>query len=92
MSMISKRKKCCNDPDICCYLSGCFAFPPQKRYINSFIKQIYLTYFGEPLGDQAKSLTSYQVCTTCVETLRSWSQGKNVKLMFGSERTKKSRG
>ena len=46
-------------------------------------KKIYLTYFGVPLGDQDKSWTPHQVCTTCVETLRSWSQGKNAKLKFG---------
>ena len=68
--MTSKRRKCCNDPDIFCYICGCFTLPPQRRNINSFIKKIFLAYFG------------VQVCTTCVETLRSWSQGKNVKLKF----------
>ena len=83
MFVTSKRRKCCNDPDIFCYICGCFALPPQRRNINSFIKKIFFAYFGVPLGDQDKSLAPHQVCTTCVETLRSWSQGKNVKLKFG---------
>ena len=58
-------------------------YQPQRRNINSFIKKIYLAYFGVPLGDQDKSWAPHQVCTTCVETLRSWSQGKNAKLKFG---------
>ena len=83
MFVISKRRKCCNDPDIFCYICGCFTLPPQRRNINSFIKKIYLAYFGVPLGDQDKSWALHQVCTTCVEILRSWSQGKNAKLKFG---------
>ena len=83
MFVTSKRRKCCNDPDIFCYICGCFTLPPQRRNINSFIKKIYLTYFELPLGDQNKSWAPHQVCTTCVKTLRSWSQGKNAKLKFG---------
>ena len=83
MSTTSKRRKCCNNPDIFCYICGCFTLPRQRRNINSFVKRIYLAYFGVPLGDQDKSWAPHQVCTTCVETLRSWSQGKNAKLKFG---------
>ena len=83
MFVTSKRRKCCNDPDILCYICGCFTLPPQRRNIISFIKKIYLAYFGVPLGDQDKSWAPHQVCTTCVKTLRSWSQGKNAKLKFG---------
>ena len=83
MFVTSKRRKCCNDPDIFCYICDCFTLPPQRCNINSFIKKIYLAYFGVPLGDQDKSWGPHQVCTTCVETLRSWSQGKNAKLKFG---------
>ena len=83
MFVTSKRRKCCNDSDIFCNICGCFTLPPQRRNINSFIKKICLTYFGVPLDDQDKSWAPYQVCTTCVETLRSWSQGKNAKLKFG---------
>ena len=46
-------------------------------------KKIYLAYFGVLLGDQDKNWAPHQVCTTCVKTLRSWSQGKNAKLKFG---------
>ena len=38
---------------------------------------------GVLLGDQEKSWAPHQVCTTCVETLISWSQGKNAKLKVG---------
>ena len=83
MSTTSKRRKCCNNPDIFCYICGCFTLPRQRRNINSFVKRIYLAYFGVPLGDGDKSWAPHQVCTTFVETLRSWSQGKNAKLKFG---------
>ena len=60
-----------------------FTLPPQRRNINSFIKKIYLAYFGVPLDDQDKSWAPHQVCTMCVKTLRPWSQAKNAKLKFG---------
>ena len=81
--MTSKRRKCCYDPNIFCYICGCFTLPPQSRTINSFIKKLYLAYFGVPLGDQDKSWAPHKVCTTCVKTWRSCSQGKNAKLKFG---------
>ena len=83
MSATSKRRKCCNDPDIFCYICGCFTLPPQRRNITTFIKRMYLAYFKVRLGDQDKSWAPHKVCTTCVETLRCWSQGKNAKLQFG---------
>ena len=73
MFVTSKQRKCCNDPDIFCYICGCFTLSPQRRNINSFIKKIYLAYFGVPLGDQEESRAPHQVCTTCVEALKSWS-------------------
>ena len=45
MSMTSKRRKCCSDPNAFCYICGCFTYPRQRRNINSFIKRIYLAYF-----------------------------------------------
>ena len=60
-----------------------FTLPSRKRIIKSFIKKFYLAYFGVPLGDQDKSWAPHQVCTTYVEILRSWSQGKNAMLKFG---------
>ena len=83
MSTTSKRRKCCNDPDIFCYICGCSTLSPQRSNINSIFKKIYLAYFGVPHGDQEKSWALHQVCTTCAEALRSWSQGKNTKLEFG---------
>ena len=83
MSTTSKRRKCCNDPDIFCCICGCYTSPPQRGNINSFIKRIYPAYFGVPLGDQDKSWALHQVCSTCAEILRSWSQEKNAKIKFG---------
>ena len=83
MSTTSKRRKCCNDPDIFCYICGCFTISSQKRNINSFIKRIYFAYFGVPLGDQDKGWAPHQACTMCAKTSRSLSQGKNAKVKFG---------
>ena len=44
---------------------------------------MYLAYFKVHLGNQDKSWAPHIVCKTCVETLRSWTQGKNAKLKFG---------
>ena len=35
------------------------------------------------LRDQDKALVPNKVCTSCVETLRSWSHGKDKHLPFG---------
>lgn len=83
MSTPSKRRKCCNDPDIFCYICGYFTLAPRRRNITTFVKRVYRAYFKVPLGDQDKNWAPHKVCTTCVETLRSWSQGKNAKLKFG---------
>ncbi|XP_018412291.1 PREDICTED: leucine-rich repeat-containing protein 43 [Nanorana parkeri] len=55
----------------------------QRRNINTFVKKVYLAYFKVRLGDQDKNWGPHKVCKTCVETLRSWSKGKNAKLKFG---------
>lgn len=83
MASTSQRRKCCNHPDIFCYICGNFTLKDQRRNINIFVKKMYLAYFKVPLGDQDKSWAPHKVCKTCVETLRSWSQGKNAKLKFG---------
>ena len=47
------------------------------------MKKAYLSYFKMKLGDQDKSWAPHAVCKTCVEMLRSWTQGKNVQMNFG---------
>uniref|UniRef100_A0A0K2UAY3 Putative LOC100197081 [Hydra vulgaris] n=1 Tax=Lepeophtheirus salmonis TaxID=72036 RepID=A0A0K2UAY3_LEPSM len=83
MSRSSRRRKCCSDPYIFCYICACFTLSPQRRNIAHFVESVYLAYFKVPLGDQNKKWAPYIVCTTCLETLRSLSQGKNAKLKFG---------
>ena len=50
-----KRRKCCNDPDIFCYICGNFILPSQRKNITEFIRQVYLAFFKVPLGDQDKA-------------------------------------
>lgn len=83
MATTSERRKCSNDPDIFCYICGSFTLQDQRRNINTFVKKVYLAYFKVRLGDQDKNWAPHKVCKTCVETLRSWSKGKNAKLKFG---------
>ena len=78
-----KRRKCCNDPDIFCYICENFILPSQRKNITKFIRQVYLAYFKVPLGDQDKAQTPHKVCALCVETLRKWSQGKPKGLKIG---------
>ena len=83
MASTSHRRQCSNDPNIFCYICGSFTLETQRRNITDFVKRVYLAYFKVPLGDQDKRWAPHKVCKTCVETLRSWSQGKNAKLKFG---------
>ena len=83
MASTSHRRQCSNDPNIFCYICGSFTLKTQRRNITDFVKSVYFAYFKVPLGDQDKRWAPHKVCKTCVETLRSWSQGKNAKLKFG---------
>ena len=83
MFATSKRRKCCNDPNIFC-ISVVVLLYHLKDVISIVLsKQFTLLVLEYRFGDQDKSCAPRQVCTTYVETLRSWSQGKNVKLKFG---------
>ncbi|CAJ0962494.1 unnamed protein product [Ranitomeya imitator] len=72
-----------NDPNIFCYICGNFTVKTQRRNITDFVKRVYFAFFKVKLGDQDKHWASHKVCKTCIESLRSWSQGKNAKLQFG---------
>lgn len=83
MPIPSQRRKCSNDPDIFCYICGCISLASQRRTITTFVKRVYRAYFKVPLGDQDKKWAPHTLCRTCIETLRSWCQGKNAKFKFG---------
>ena len=48
----------------------------QKRNITPFEQKTYLGYVQVKLKDQDKSWAPHKACKICVETLRSWAQGK----------------
>ena len=83
MASTSRRRQCSNDPNIFCYICGNFTLKTQRRNITDFVKRVYFAYFKVKLGDQDKHWAPHKVCKTCIESLRSWSQGKNAKLKFG---------
>jgi len=47
------------------------------------VKKAHFAYFKIKLKDQDKAWIPHKVCTRCVETLRSWSLGKDKHLPFG---------
>ena len=77
------RRKCKLDPNIFCYICGCFATPKQRTKITDFVKKAYAAYFGMKLGDQEKSWAPHSVCRPCVENLRQWTKGKRSSVGFG---------
>ena len=48
--MLSKRRGCVNDPDICCYTCGSFVPSVQRQNITPLVKNVYYTYFGIKLS------------------------------------------
>jgi hypothetical protein len=81
--MAGVRGKCKSDPDVFCYICGCFSSPKQRTTISDFVKKAYHAYFGVKLGDQDKSWAPHSVCRSCVENLRQWTKGKRKSLSFG---------
>ena len=79
----SNRRSCSNEPNIFCYICGAFTLSAQRKNITPFIKQAYQAYFKVPLGDQDKTWAPHKACSTCVETLRAWTQGKPKQMRFG---------
>ena len=73
---------CNNNPDIFCYICGCFTIAKQRQNISTFVKQAYHAYFGIKLGDQDKLWAPHTVCRYCVESLRLWSKGKKKAMPF----------
>ena len=81
--MSSKRRKCCNDPNVFCYICGDYTVKKQRKPITDFVKRAYYAYFGIKLGDQDKSCSPHIVCKTCIEILRMLTNGKNKNMKFG---------
>ena len=81
--MAGIRRKCKTEPDVFCYICGCFATPKQRTIISDFVKKAYHAYFGIKLGDQDKPWAPHSVCRSCVENLRQWTKGKRRSLSFG---------
>ena len=76
MSSCSERRKCTDNPDIFCYICGCFVLASEKRNIIPFVQKAYLGYYQVKLGDHDKSWAPHKACKTCVETLPPWTQEK----------------
>lgn len=74
---------CKKSADSFCYICGELMVSRQKRNITSFVRQVYLAYFGVKLGDQDKTWAPHYVCYTCVEGLRRWSKGEQHAFRFG---------
>ena len=81
MSSTSSSRTCKYSPDTFCYICGEYMVHKQKCNISEFIKKTYCAYFKMKLGDQDKPWAPHKVCTTCRETLRKWTQGKQ-KMKF----------
>ena len=80
--MISARRSCRNKPDIFCYICGEYTIVANRKSVTSFIKRVYLAYFGIKIGDQDKEWAPHTVCKICTEALRQWTYGKR-NLKFG---------
>ena len=83
LKMSSMKRKYSNNPDVFCYIYGSFTPTAQRQSINDFVWRAYFADFKIVLRDQDKALVPNKVCTSCVETLRSWSHGKDKHLPFG---------
>jgi len=75
--MTSMRRKYSNNPDVFCYICRSFTLTAQRQSINDFVQRTYFDDFKIKLRDQDKACVPDKVCTNCVETLRSWSHGKD---------------
>lgn len=81
--MSSSKRSCVNHPDVFCYICGEYTLKENRKNISDFVKKAYVGYFGVRLGDQDKTWAPHQVCKTCTEHLRQWTNGKRRSLKFG---------
>jgi hypothetical protein len=52
------------------------------RQIDSFVKKLYFSSFQLKVGDQDKSFAPHIACSTCVERLCYWYDGKRKATPF----------
>ena len=53
--MSTKRRQCCNNPDVFCYICGEYVMEKCQFNVRDFTKKAYEAYCGIKLGDQDKS-------------------------------------
>jgi len=70
------KRKYSNNPDVFFYICGSFTPTAQRQSINDADCKI-------KIRDQDKAWVPHKVCANCVETLRSWSHGKDKHFLFG---------
>jgi hypothetical protein len=63
-------------------ICGSYAFDPKVRLIDSFVKELYFSYFQLKVEDQDKSFAPHIACNTCIEGLRYWYDGKRKAMPF----------
>lgn len=66
-----------------CYICRKCTLKNQRRNITTSVKKLYLAYFKVHLGGHDKCGSLHDVQKKSIETLRLWTQEKNVKLKFG---------
>jgi len=84
MAASSLRRRCLNNPNLFCYISGDYTLQSNRRGISEFVKCAYLAYYKAMLGDQDKAWAPHIVCKQCVEHLRQWTKriGSHFALVF----------
>jgi len=78
----SSRRRCLNEPNVFCYISGEYTLQHNSKTISSFVKRAYLAYFKVMLGDQDKPWAPHIMCKPCVEHLRQWTKKSRKSLRF----------
>jgi hypothetical protein len=53
-------------------------FKKCRLNVSQFVKQVYIDCFGKPLELNSKSWIQSLVCKSCVESLRLWTNKKNI--------------
>jgi hypothetical protein len=76
------RRQCLQSPQKFYYICGSYVFDSKVRFIDSFMKKLYFSYFQLKVGDQYKSFAPHTACNTCVEGLRYWYDGKRKAMPF----------
>ena len=81
--MSLRTRGCANDSNHFCYIYGSFVAKAQRQNVTKLVKNVYYAYFGIKVGDQGQTWAPHNVCRSCIESLRRWSNGKQNSLAFG---------